>query len=215
MYSIREERFVCPYCGDTGPTLSGTDAHVVVCAHNPINHMCASCVHVGRISSDGGADIECLCRHESGADDVCWLYVPNTCKCHTPRDPSGKTAYKGYKFKYICPHCGLHMGDMSDMLQHIDKCIHNPDADKTLVVCRYCGLSGSALDISTHMQICQNHPGNKRCKTCRHFVLDSSREVSCCCPSGTMHMLGLHHRCDGWDKHATVVWLEPGVSLRA
>ena len=218
MYSIREERFVCPYCGDTGPTLSGTNAHVTICKHNPINHMCASCAYVGQISSDeelAGADIECLCRHKSGVDDIHCLYVTNTCKHHASRDRQGQTAYREYKVTYICPHCSLHMRDMTDMRKHIDTCIHNPCSRKKLFVCEFCGLEGSELDINCHMQICQHHPGNKRCRTCRYFELDSFREAICLGPTDAQHMPGLHTRCSAWQKHAEVVWPKSGMPHKA
>lgn len=201
MYSIREERFVCPHCGDTWPSLSGAAEHAAICEHNPTTHMCASCTHVGKVTADEeleGVDIKCLCRHALGVDDIRCLYETNTCKHHTPRDPSGRTACRIFKFTYVCPYCGLHMGDMADMLKHIDACIHNPDAVKKTFTCKYCELMGSDLDIRCHTQVCMYHPGNKRCKTCKYFELDSYGEVTCLCTTSKADMGGLVRRCPDW-----------------
>ena len=201
MYSIREELFICPYCGVSRGTRLEASVHMKHCVNNPVRHACSGCVHMGLILSGTVAaetGIECLCRHESGANKQNELYKTNDCEHHTPKDCTASKPMRKATFQYICPCCGTRRHSMRGMLEHIESCEHNPAAVKKRTTCEYCGLTGSARDIRHHYPVCSDNPNNKRCKTCKHFELDSSREVACLGSTGAQRMHGMYKSCTFW-----------------
>ena len=204
MYSIRTELFICPYCGVSRDTKIEVEVHMEHCVNNPALHACASCAYVGlilRAEGSAAADIECLCRHEVNKQNK--LHETNGCEHYYSKNRADSKPIRKTTFQYICPYCGTRRHVMRDMMEHIESCAHNPDAVKKRTTCKYCELTGSARDILQHAKVCSGNPDNKRCKTCKHFELDSSREVACLGPTGTQDMRGMYKPCSVWQSKTT------------